>query len=764
MAGKGSFTVGDWLVEPDLGRICRDSENVALRPQVMDLLVYLADADGGVARTEDLFEQLWTGKFVTEGTLYNCVGELRHALGGDRRYIETIPRKGYRLVAPVRRPDTEKTGNDHQPPNRIAQIAAGAAILIVAVGIFVWVNLSDNRSVGTADPFAPPVNSIAVLPFNDLSTEQTNEYLGYGISEALIHQLAQVPNLHVIARTSSFSFKGESTDIRKIGRALNVESVLEGSVQQEGDTLRIIAQLINVRSGSHVWSQKFDRQTASIFNIQDEIALAVAIAVSGSQLEQGDLAYANVPSPDPVAYELYMQGQYFLNTLFAPGQANTNMDAPGDALEFFQRATEADPGFALAWAARARALDMLTRMEKVPREEAVPMIQSFIRKALQLGPGLAEVQFAAGKLERGETALPYFDRAVAINPNYSAAHVERAGMLLHLRRYRDSFEAIAIAAQLDPLNGMAVEGALYASFYQGKWDDIEDRIVVSNRLWPDANGLATEAHLMFELGRFERFAELQRRAEALPGFGVDDWYASVPRHFGDTYLTLGLDKMARLWMTEPRMVARYDDVMSLYFGDFDGSAEFLKQEIENSRNRPPFAYRWYPDIVASLVETYLYQDHYPELVNFFEGLGRSPGLFPLPSCCLTNPPWPEVAYAYSLFKIGRDDEAQEWLDSMATQMEDRLEQGIRVPNHYYELARLRVMQGRVDDAFVALETAIDLGWRRWYFDLDPILDPIRDLPKFVELQARYQSDIETKRNFIEGSFSGERTGDRNASH
>ena len=152
--------------------------------------------------------------------------------------------------------------------------------------------------------------------------------------------------------------------------------------------------------------------------------------------------------------------------------------------------------------------------------------------------------------------------------------------------------------------------------------------------------------------------------------------------------------------------------------------------------------------MASLVETYLYARRYDDLVAFFAELDWGPGLPPLPNCCLTNPPWPEVAYAQALFETGRGEEATEWVETLAAQLEERLNEGIRIPNHYYELARIRALQARTDDAFAALETAIDSGWRRWYLDRDPILDPVRAQPTYDDLRARYRRIIDTQRDAV----------------
>ena len=293
---------------------------------------------------------------------------------------------------------------------------------------------------------------------------------------------------------------------------------------------------------------------------------------------------------------------------------------------------------------------------------------------------------------------------------------------------------------LNPLEQWAHYDAMYARFYQGKLDNVERDIGREQNLWPRANALVDEAHLRFELGQLEHFPTLHRRADALtPDFGLEppDWITSAPRHFGGAYLALGLPDRARRFMA-----GRYDDVLDLYAGRHGKAIAHLEAEMENGKNQATFYYRWFPDIVASLAEAYLYAGRYDELADMKRWLPDwTPELWPLPRPEFVNPPWPKVAYTYALFQTDRIVEAESWLDATATSLEDRFQQGINAPNHYYELARIRVMQGRVDEAFTALERAIDMGWRRWYFDRDPILQPIRELPGFADLQARYDADI-----------------------
>jgi tetratricopeptide (TPR) repeat protein len=395
-------------------------------------------------------------------------------------------------------------------------------------------------------------------------------------------------------------------------------------------------------------------------------------------------------------------------------------------------------------------------MDKVSGEEAQDEIDVAIEKALALGPNLAEVQFTVGEFSaRREEALTHFDRAIEINPNYGAAYVARAHILESLRRYRESFEASEIAFRVDPLSMLTAETALYAHFYQGKTDRLEERLEASIQNQPTANGLVTEAHIRFELGQFDLFPFLQRRAEEIPGFGVEEgnWIASAPRLFGDTYLTLGLKDLAGRWM-----VGRYDDAIFLSDGRYDEAIEFLKTEFETGKDKPIYSYRWHPDIIASLVEAYLYAGRYDELTAFLDALSWQWGLFPLPDPSLTNPPWPEVAYTFALFQTGRATEGQEWLAHLNVDLEHRLAEGIDVPNHYYELARIRAMQGRVPEAFAAMERAIEKGWRRWYFDLDPILEPIRKLPEFAVLKMQYDADIARLHDVVAAALAADTPG------
>jgi TolB-like protein len=229
--------VGNWVVTPSLNSISSLGGTVRLEPKVMEVLVCLAQHPGDTVSKEQLFQAVWPRTVVTEDVLKRCIAELRRAFDDDARdprVIETISKRGYRLVAPV---------------------TAGSA---------------------TPAPTESVINdSIVVLPFVNMSADPEHEYFADGITEEIIDALAQIQELHVVARSSAFSFKGKHIDLRIVGEQLNVRTVLEGSVRRAENRLRITAQLVSAMDGYHLWSEHYDRELKDVFAIQEDIAQAI---------------------------------------------------------------------------------------------------------------------------------------------------------------------------------------------------------------------------------------------------------------------------------------------------------------------------------------------------------------------------------------------------------------------------------------------------------------------------------------------------------
>src|SRR5882757_1628384 len=265
-----TLLIGDWCVNPASGQISREGQSIRVEARTMRLLICLADRAGEVVSIDDLLEQVWSGVIVTPDSVYQAVALLRRLLGDDPRqptYIATVPRLGYRMVASV-------------SPG----VAPAAALcLALVVGFVFYGKVGGNVGAVSAPPVAPGQNSVAVLPFLDLTSESMDqEYFADGMTEELIDRLSKIPGLRVPPPTSSFYFKGKKVPIADIARSLGVAYVLDGSLRQSGSTMRVAARLVRADSGFVVWSETYDRRMDDSLKVQDDIAGEVIRALGPS--------------------------------------------------------------------------------------------------------------------------------------------------------------------------------------------------------------------------------------------------------------------------------------------------------------------------------------------------------------------------------------------------------------------------------------------------------------------------------------------------
>jgi TolB-like protein/DNA-binding winged helix-turn-helix (wHTH) protein len=283
---EGVLQIGEWIVNPSLDSISKGTESQKLEPRTMRLLLCLAGAAGEVVSVDRLLNEVWTGVVVGSASVYQAVSQLRKLLGDvdpEPTYIATVPRKGYRLIAAVKRLEapsetspaaaTLSTGATSLPARKRAKapLLLGAALLIalMAVGSVIWKKTSTGKLLSTA-------NSIVVLPFIDMTVDKSDQSFCDGLTEELSSWLAQIPTLRVVARTSAFAFRGQGEDVRKIGKALDTNHILEGSLRRSGNRMRISVQLIDARTGYHLWSEDFDRPVDDAIKIQEDISRSVA--------------------------------------------------------------------------------------------------------------------------------------------------------------------------------------------------------------------------------------------------------------------------------------------------------------------------------------------------------------------------------------------------------------------------------------------------------------------------------------------------------
>jgi TolB-like protein len=296
-----------------------------------------------------------------------------------------------------------------------------------------------SENAGTAD------KSIAVLAFADLSPEGDQEYFSDGVSEEILNDLAQIPDLLVTSRSSAFSFKGKDVDIPTVAKQLNVSNVLEGSVRKSGKRIRITAQLIDARNGFHLWSETYDRELEDIFAVQEEISTAIVMALKEHLGLRVDAAPRMVAAANTDAHEAYLRGRHLVVQSTSSGRDG--------AIREFEKAIELDPDYALAHAELALATIFMSGSQS----EAVAKAAPHVERAMALNPTLAEAYAAAGTLawrqSKGEDALTHFRRAVQINPNYVMAYLYMGNLLNYdLGRYEEAFQMRATAMRLDPLS------------------------------------------------------------------------------------------------------------------------------------------------------------------------------------------------------------------------------------------------------------------------------------------------------------------------
>ncbi len=356
-------------------------------------------------------------------------------------------------------------------------LAAGAAVAVVLVAV--WLGRGRLVDPPGAAVSRAATSSVAVLPFADLSPEGDQEYLGDGIAEELLSALGQIQGLRVASRTSSFSFKGQSLDVKEIGQRLGVDAVIEGSVRRSGERLRIEARLVNVADGFHAWSDRFDTETADVFAVQDAIALSVVEAFQ-LRLSGGSTEVAlKGQTTDHLAQDLYLNGRFAWNRRTQEGLER--------AVGFFEQAVARDPRYARALVGLGDAYAVLGFYDYRPPSEAFPRAQDAARRALAIEPTMAEAHATLGYAALyydwdWEEAERQFRRALELNPEYPVAHQWYANYLTAMGRFEEAGQEMRAASERDPLSMIAAAATgwvhLYAREYARAVRQLDDVIAL----------------------------------------------------------------------------------------------------------------------------------------------------------------------------------------------------------------------------------------------------------------------------------------------
>ncbi len=489
------FRLDPWQVEPSRGAVTGpDGLSRHLEPKVMEVLVILARTPHTLVTRDQLLDAVWPGQPGADQLLTRAISELRRALD-DRRnhpvYIETVPKRGYRLIGEIRPLDV---GAAPAPAARswraVPAFRYGPAVVTVAMLVIaaVWfARGGDDPPENATHPaarFDAPSSSIAVLPFTNLSGDPRNDYFSDGLSEEIRNLLAEVPGLKVIGRTSSFSFRDTAQGPQAVGRALGVGAILEGSVRQSKSRVRINARLIDVRDGSDVWSASYDRTLSDVFELQDEVASAIIDAL---RIQIGSYPARGRPTDITDAYALFLRARRALH--------DNDVQTAETAL---RESVTLDPGFGEAYELLAHTywMDYLPETEATLRK----LVEDSAGKALALDPGL---DFARALYLEGDPGNPVADvidaygRAASRHPNRPEI-LRTLSWELAIAGYLS--EALTVTerfVQLDPLAPMAHARHAAVLSALGRDEEAMASAAVAERLSPDGlKWVIGEAHLI----------------------------------------------------------------------------------------------------------------------------------------------------------------------------------------------------------------------------------------------------------------------------
>ena len=546
---RPQFRVADWEVDPASGWLRRGGITRKLEPRVMDLLVALAQQPAVVLAREELEAQVWSGMVVGYDALSSAMIKLRKALGDDPhhpRYIETLPKKGYRLIAPVQEADT--TATSQTAPTRVRfekkprfynyfpqsswRLTTGVLFLLVS-GLFIW--QFTHRPVPEIDDIAVVAQqwtdtpSIAVLPFSNLSDDPAQTYFSDGITEDLITDLSRLSGLTVIARNSVFSFKDSMPEPQEVAQHLGAHYLLQGSVRRVANRVRINVTLIDTESGLNIWAERFDGSLKDVFTLQDEVLDKVV-----SELEVKLTAQEQANLKKPTAANVEALQEYFWGRATYGRVTKQENEA---ARKRYRRAIELDPNFAQAYAALALTyLDDWRRRWGAGREASISKAIDLAQQAIQIDPSVPQAHFTLGYIylyvHKGhDRAIEEAKKALALDPNYADGYALLSSAYFFSGHPEKALPLDRKAMRLNPASSFLYFVHLGRSnYFQKKYEqaleafqNAEERnhVYITNHLWL----AATYA----QLNQLEEAAwEVDQILTLEPDFSLEHWLDTRP--------------------------------------------------------------------------------------------------------------------------------------------------------------------------------------------------------------------------------------------
>jgi DNA-binding winged helix-turn-helix (wHTH) protein/TolB-like protein/Flp pilus assembly protein TadD len=462
-ASEHRYCFADFTLDLEHGFLLRDGEPVNLRPQAFELLAYLVARHGTLVTKEELVRSVWRDVAVTDNSLSQCLVQIRRVLGDERQeMIRTVARRGYVFAAPVTVPVVAFPGEPRaqlsavpsavttaRGPRMWRRASLAAALLVALIGgalLWEFGVRPGGRGPRVSASVGPP-DSLAVLPFRSLNQAAAPEYLGIGMADSLITRLGLLRGLDVRPLASVQLYADGKKDPQTAGRELHVQSVLEGSLQSDDDRIRVRVRLYRVGDGQLLWAGQFDEPLRSFLDVQDSISEKVAAALSLTLPHK-------VQSPvSPAAYENFVRGRFFFEQFTEDGNRR--------AIEYFGRAIEAEPGYALAYAGLSINYAVMLARGFIDPQQGIPKARNAAARALMLDDTLAETHTAMAGVEIAEYAWDAAERslkrAIELNPNYLHAWGWYAYLLSALGRTEEGLAVRRREVEIDPVSFYATK-------------------------------------------------------------------------------------------------------------------------------------------------------------------------------------------------------------------------------------------------------------------------------------------------------------------
>jgi TolB-like protein/DNA-binding winged helix-turn-helix (wHTH) protein/Tfp pilus assembly protein PilF len=450
---------------------------IRLQSQPFQLLAMLLERPGQLVTREEICQKLWSADTFVDfdhslGTAINKIRDVLNDSAAEPRFVETLPRRGYRFIAPVVSVDpgpgapqlpVEPAKESRRSRSVFWVIGAGVTAAFLVAALIVWNSHGGPEWLLSKLTSQPPVRSIAVLPLTNLSSDPDQQFFADGVTDELITNLAQISSLRVISHTSAMAYLGTHKSAPEIARELGVDALVEGSVVRSGNRVRITTQLIHGASDRHLWAHTYDRELNDVLTVQGEVAREIAESISLRLTPQETVRLSRSHPVNPEVALLYFKGSYFLSKLDAPR-----------AKDIFTEAIRLDPDSAESWAGLA---DALHTMGAVGNDyEAFPQARDAANKALEIDPGQAQALMVLGVVSflydwNPTASEAFFRRSIAARPGYAMAHMLFATILAHHGRADEAIHEIKLASALDPVSVLVNSQAWHVYFCARQYDE-----------------------------------------------------------------------------------------------------------------------------------------------------------------------------------------------------------------------------------------------------------------------------------------------------